>query len=187
MQQVKATVKAYEDQTKAERRVTLAKDVLAQLAAARFKARRQVYFRVNLTKDERENANGSLKEILPEKVCTVCAKGAVFAAHVLRNNEFRIGRLVDESDSGEAACRYLGGGECVRQVSDAFDAITLAELECAFEGIDEDGNWMNSHMLGYDESKRWSSLFPRKLGAEARLTALMNNLVRNKGTLKYER
>lgn len=185
MQKVK--VKEYADQTRAERRVTLAKDVLAQLATARFRAQRQTYFRVNLTKDERGNPNGSLKDILPEKVCTVCAKGAVFAAHVLRNNEFSIGNLRDESEYGGADCRYAGSYECKRQVDDAFDDVALAKLECAFEGLDKNGAPMNSHTLGYYEAVEWSKLFPRKLGAEARLTSLMNNLVRNKGDLKFER
>ncbi len=140
---------------RAEQRIEIAKDVLKWIRTGMIVAiTSNAYFRP-LTNNK---YNGKqLKDVLPKiKKCEVCAKGAMFYAHVMRHNDLVI------PESGVANMNYYGE-ECLNLTM--FTETMLGKIEDAFE----DGEYTEKHNLETDENT---------------LKHIMNNIIKNKGTFK---
>lgn len=156
--------------TKAEERVLIFRDIIAQLRAEAIIAEKSVYiesvkcvFESPVAKDARD--------LLPQLgVCRVCQRGAVVLSMVRRHDTFKIeaGELVDEV-LNEAAS--YPNDEYTRQL---FTTSALLEMEAAFEG------WP------YIESRTvpggtWVAAYP---SLSDRMDAICRNGIANKGTFK---
>lgn len=163
-----------------KRRVAVAKDVLKQLRTKKYIAMTGVYISFDNIKDERDSegdvidvfeegvyANKDLQEILPELICTVCAKGAILASRVNLFNECELDKDIDfDNEAGEVAEEVFG----LKQA-------TL--IEAAFEGWDA----CNADVTREEgiKCKALIAKYPKSLN---RMRVIMNNIVRNKGVFK---
>lgn len=158
--------------TKAEMRVRIAKDVLAQVKADRLTPREQSYliFRGALPVDSHgyiSNEDVDVRDTLKGAKCQVCALGALFVAAVDRFNECQL-----------PACRLSVGNrlDLTDYLAKAFSATQMDAIEAAFEGQsyahgDRDRVYNSRFVDAYDDSTE-------------RLRAIMRNIVRNGGTFR---
>lgn len=166
--------------SKRDKRVLVAKDVLAALKAQRFRARAGAYIEltgedgeddyIRLNEILGENPEGSLRDLLPKlPTCTLCAKGAVFACTVLRQNEVHSGSL---RGAGRSASGVFQSPELSKALGGLFSASQLTKIEHEFEcrRIDSGGPYA---VMGLQR-------FP----ASRRLEKIMRNIVANHGTFK---
>jgi hypothetical protein len=118
-------------QTKAEKmRVALAKDVQLQLKSRAFRVETGNYcsgtaydtvYNLGDTKPD-----GDVRNLVGSKLtkCTVCAKGALLIAHVLRNDKITVDEFIDFADGGLKEDNPV----------DSFTDKQWAEIEILFEG-----------------------------------------------------
>lgn len=157
MTKVKKT--KFELATKAEKRVIIAKDVILQIKAKKFKATSNVYIRPSKKFSEFGKFTDSLKDVLPAffesgATCSCCAKGALFISTVSKRNECTI----DET-------KNLGSYEIVQNLSDIFTESQLDKIEQYFEG------WVGEYDIDYPDT-------------DNRLIVICNNIIKNNGTFK---
>lgn len=109
-QQLKIAKKnlAFASLSNAEKRVQIAKDVLAQLALKKLIPEQGTYV---------ESSNG--------ESCTACALGALFACTAVR---------VGNKELIEEASNYWGFDQIREQLTPLFSEQQLGKIECAFEG-----------------------------------------------------
>lgn len=143
--------------TKAERRVAIAKDVIAQLKTKRFKATRgTVLGGISDKIIEGDYLTAQLCDVLPKfKKCHVCARGAIFISAVERFNNYT-GEDFDADWVDGASLRY-------------FTKSQLDMIECAFEGW---GQFFGDAKI--------------RGGAEDRMCSIMKNIIANEGTFRPE-
>lgn len=119
-------------------RVTLAKDVIAALNAKRFNAKTGNYLRifvkgegyVGYPRDSIGNRNANAKEAFADKLCSVCAKGALLVAAIDRFDQVRLSELYGSYD-------YItldGSTPAHTWLQQWFSRKQLALMEMAFEG-----------------------------------------------------
>jgi hypothetical protein len=159
--------------SKAEQRIAIAKDALAQLRAEMYLAESGTYIGSELT-DELDqqcddDRDGAKPFLLKSKTpCRVCAKGALFLSTVRRYNKASVRDVM--CDNMLVAENIFGHKQ--------FDLI-----EAAFERWD--------HTVAYLEDKDESvvPLDVQNFGAAYtddtdRLVAILENIIKNKGTFK---
>lgn len=111
--------------------------------------------------------------------CEVCAKGAVFIAHVLRFDKLNLDDVNNFLDDNRAAC-FVEEKVITKSVSSYFRKKTLDQIEDAFEAYCINGPFFDS---SYDKAlASWQAHYPY---AENRLAAIMKNIIRNDGTFKF--
>lgn len=150
--------------TRAQRRVAVARDILAQLEHGQIKAKRLTYFKVTdrdhakLERDREEE----LRAVLPKlaKPCHVCALGSAVLSRA---------RLFDKTRASEVYF-FMGSGEVLDLLNDTFTVDQACLIEDAFEGPEE-------HTA--DKLRIWLKSAPK--GARARLQAIWTNVARNGG------
>jgi len=169
--------------TKAEKRVAIAKDVLKYVGKGKFEARGGVYYRAIELSNEFDSLSGydsdkpvELQKILQKATsCTVCAKGALLFADILKKNECKMSEfeLGDKEEQNFIAER-LTKDWTIKQ---------LGLIESAFE---ENGQYaievgysakMADRVEQYREDKRVDD-------DESALISIMKNIIKNKGTFK---
>lgn len=144
--------------TRAEKAVTLAKDVLAQLKSKKLIATRGVYLDDEIWTMMSEREGEQLQPLLePLEECQVCALGSLFVAKVARYNKFECQGDASSYDLRAALKGYFGEQQ-------------LFDIETAFECSATGNCDMRAVTFGrrYDDD-------------EERLAAIMRNIVRNKG------
>lgn len=165
------TSKPFEKLTKAEKRVTIAKDVLLQLKAGLLSFESFSY--LSTPSSLWYKCDMELKDILPEteSPCYVCAKGALFISDIMRRDECT---LRDAENSSE--------NKMVSRLSDIFDLFQLDLIETSYECDiinDHTGRLRCSRKLS--KAIKFGLLFPSKT---KRMIAIMNNIIKNNGTFK---
>lgn len=158
--------------TKAEVRVCIAKDVLAQVKAKRFTARPGLYVSgLGLYSDLPRDEDGYLTQspinvqaVLKDRDCHVCALGALFVSSVDRFNACELPASDMTTMHRETLEKYLGN---------VFSRKQMNAIEAAFEGSS------NSYPKVYN-----SAFYQAYPDSTARLVAIMKNIVRNGGTFK---
>lgn len=158
----------------ADKRVTLAKDVLMQLATKRFRAAGGNYldFRsyIPLTA---EDIDRDLSELLPQvEACDVCAIGGLFVCAVERADKLKVGHR-DAIERGGVELSDLSYDEH-GYVAQFFDRDTRYNMETMFEqcfcdGEDGDRVYMPA---------RWRETF------HDRMTWIMKNVIENGGNFR---
>lgn len=187
--------KALKEATPAQKRVMIANDVIAGLKANKLNARCGEYFEPYPTSNKTIKASvGALALEAPKKelrsflhdipVCDVCVRGGIFVCAVKRFNQFSVKKaddLLKKDDEGTKPGYIL-----VREIDKKyFSEKQLALMEVAFEGEDERLP-LNSQLTPGEKSK--AGAFYRTHSsvvgndAETRMTAIMKNVIKNKGT-----
>lgn len=178
-------------QTKAEKRVAIARDVLRQLAARKFIAESGVYCSIDDADAQKIDATSSddlQKALKKVKRCNVCALGAAFVSSVLKFDEMPI----NLSGIG-ASPKYADGSQYVDTEVDTiamrihlrkiFSAKQLAIIECHFEGWGQvtDSMFMpqSQGVAGSDKAVAFHNKHPN---AKKRLAVIMQNVIDNGGT-----
>lgn len=142
----------------AEGRVEIAKDVLAGLETGRLEALQNVYWN-----NQSGTSDGPLREQLVDRTCQVCAIGALFIAEVARNNKFDFHFRVDRSEMFDKLSRW-------------FSEDQLTEIECAFE----------CRACRFCNLVRAIEFGKKYADPTARMRAIMENIIANKGDFKPE-
>jgi hypothetical protein len=194
-----------------EKRIKVAKDVIAQLNAKELSARSGCYINANIPHQAYYNADGTSKgdfgerdfrEVLEETGarCDVCALGAMFVTTVKIRNEIT-------TDKG----RFSRGEDMHKYLADVFSKDQLRLIESAFEreayryqvDVDAHGNVIadddettpiegkvddQSSSLtddDYDAATQfgWDNPGHNNISStDERLRAIMNNIIANNGT-----
>jgi hypothetical protein len=141
---------------KAKRRVAIAKDVLAQLTARRFKAQSGMYI----------VATG-------KKTCKVCALGALFVAGVEPD--------VKKAEQVAEESVYL----IRKSLRSLFTTPVLEDVEAWFEGSDP-MDWEERYGMWLPRDTRRSDFYRKHPNDTKRMRLIMQNIVDNKGTFKPE-
>ena len=112
--------------SKNEKKVEIAKDVLARLEIGNIEARQWCFFDFY----EKEVIKEDLKSVInhPKTVCKVCAKGSFFLALVGRTNDFKTTQLARtfEDNSKDSSTH--------EKLQEIFTLEELDEIETFFEG-----------------------------------------------------
>jgi hypothetical protein len=163
--------------TKAEKRVMIAKDVLAQLKSGRINPESGVFVELGhaiaakLNQIDEDTRDGiQLQDfLLSVPVCNTCALGAMFVCTVERANKISL------SESGFTDFGGAEPEELLEYMGRYFSASQLKLIEVAFEH----GTGYFGH--GPQEAREWSSEYTTDTDA---MRAIMQNIVDNDGTFK---
>jgi hypothetical protein len=181
VRQVRDRERRFQNMNPSQKRVAVAKDVLAMIEARRIRARAGTYLslqrRVKGVKPETE-----VQEILLESpTCTACAVGSIFVCTMLRNDNLTINEFTGDPtiDRGEMDRDALGSGDGLYDaVAWLFSKGQLALIEAAFEG-----GYVNCYPdYGSDTEARAEKFHDTYTSDEKRLAAIMQNIIDNKGT-----
>lgn len=175
--------------TAAQKRVAIAKDVIAQINCEAYKPAAGVY--VSLApSDEAKNEGKSIQDLwnkptdqmLDEGMlqCTVCAKGAMFMSHIRKDSSScKVGQAQDGQHEPNIEER----------LTDVFSEKQLDLIEAAFE---ESGSYYgdNHAPSAYDDETdsytgraHKAEVFGSRYSSDqSRLIGIMNNIIKNDGT-----
>ena len=151
---------------RAKRCVLIARDVLKLIKARKIKSSIGGYYdapakyEAKVMKDYHAK---KIKYLPPPKTCDVCAKGALFYAHLIRFNKVKISL---------ASIGYRDEEECVVPLLEYFTQDQLNLIESAFEG--------------YNHEKFLFEGFVANTSRLERLKLIAQNIIDNKGTFVPE-
>jgi hypothetical protein len=159
--------KAFLEATPEQKRVMIAKDVLARMEADNLKASTGKVVAI-----KNIGSSAPLKEIVNSGIeCEVCGKGALLCAIVGRVNEFSYGDIRNEENIHRPTAKYH------QKLSEFFPLEQIDLIETAFEGTSY------IQVLDNPELIEKAIVFGEKYDyAQGRLKAIMNNIIENKGT-----
>ena len=160
---------------KAQKRVMIAQDVLAQLKAKRYVAESGCWVRIHYSPTTVAETD-SVQELFVEKKiesCNVCALGGLFMSCTNFNNN----TLLKDLDS---VSEYLGslvdeGEKLSNKLNKIFSTNQLKLIEIYFEAND-------GYFRDYDEDGRIEAFYNKHSSDKKRLKLIMENIVENKGT-----
>lgn len=163
--------------SKAEKRVVIAKDALAQLRLNKWSARMGLYVQFGNGINVANKENAQLCKILPKGgKCEVCARGALFLSAVRKFNDFKVSQLELAYEQDEV--RDIGSYEFRKYELGFFTRAQIKLIEAAFEGYDFiSSSWPKAVQDGCRH-------FYENFTTQTRLEAILKNIVRNKGTFK---
>ena len=183
---------SFEKLSPSQKRVTIAKDVIAQIKLGRYIADSGSYianinFKNNLGDDEMHNKDIK-KNFGKIKSCTVCAMGACLMSATKFANKLSFGDVGD-------SVRDLVNDKVKDLFSKLFSPEQLLLIETAFEGggDDTDGDSRVAYDLfdldrnqfeGSDFLQPSDEFRNNYYESEKRLIAIMENIIKNKGTFK---
>lgn len=181
--QVKKSNAKFKKMTAAEKRVQIAKDVIAQLDTKRLRAFEGVYVRgrggsSNLKIDPEvflldETLDTEVRDLLAPQ-CDVCAKGGLFVAAVDRFDKLKL---------GDDLCPIGNHGGCsdpVEYLTGFFEYNQLELIEYAFER-----GGAGDIVCGHEDMFKAAEKFGRKFRSDdARMRAIMKNVIKHNGTFK---
>lgn len=161
--------------TKAQKRVMIAQDVLAQLKAKRYVAESGCWVRIHYNPTTVAETD-SVQELFVEKKiesCNVCALGGLFMSCTNFNNN----TLLKDLDS---VSEYLGSlvneeEKLSNKLNKIFSTNQLKLIETYFEAND-------GFFLDYDEEDRAEAFYNKHPSDKKRLQLIMENIVENNGT-----
>jgi hypothetical protein len=160
---------------KAQKRVMIAQDVLAQLKAKRYVAESGCWVRIHYSPATVAETD-SVQELFVEKKiesCNVCALGGLFMSCTNFNNN----TLLKDLDS---VSEYLGslvdeGKKLSNKLNSIFTTNQLKLIESYFEAN-------GGYFRDYDEDDRIEAFYNKHSSDKKRLQLIMENIVENEGT-----
>lgn len=173
--------------TKAEKRVLIAKDVIAQIRAKRLRAKSRAWiipenldtpaalpFDAFYDKDASVQKLFLSKEMAP---CNCCALGGLFMSCTLYNNKTTVQELDQAADD---LGRMIEADGPSNGLTKFFSRDQLQLIEYAFEG--GDGYFNDWGLSGGAVENAYANY--NHIDDEKRLIAIMENIIENKGTFK---
>lgn len=134
---------AFEKMTPAQKRVQIARDVIAQIDASRLVPKFGTWLSTKnngplVTPSSVKDSNAELKDVLSKvKQCTGCAIGGMFMCAVERADKLKIKELSDfwEEEGCDKNTQYvdIDDTDAFEYLSRFFSAQQLSEIEAAFE------------------------------------------------------
>jgi hypothetical protein len=177
--------------SKADARVAIAKDVIAQLRRGKLNANVGIYVDVqtkgqcDLFEDTDVEKNLDLRDVLKKRMasCKVCAKGAIFISTVMRFDNLPVAKAlpIDTDDAEDERLAEMASDGDYRGffTPKQLDLIEYA-FECGMVGSPRDCPKKDAQGVHALASK-----FPRYSGTgKERLVAMMKNIIDNAGTFK---
>lgn len=156
--------------SKAQKRITIAKDVIASLRLGKFNASPGTYFSLadkNYREEEARPSDNQALLLDTAISCEVCAIGAIFASKVRSGNKCNLD---------------LGGSPddniLINNLKGIFTEKELRIIETAFEG-EAQSNMVNDN-IEIEAANWFRNNHPDK--DDKRLIAIMKNIIKNKGT-----
>lgn len=170
--------------SKPEQRVAIAKDVIKQLDAEFYKAMSGTYFESNIEVPASEvQFQKLLKKAKKEgEVCVVCAIGSCFTSAVSLGDSFKVD---SDNESPYVDGIYLSAEDMRSELlNKVFSKKQQNLIEQAFEGVDN--NWADdADFVDCTVSSATAIAFGEKYrDVTERLRAIMENIIKNKGTFK---
>lgn len=163
--------KAFEKMTPSQKRVQIARDVLAQLASKRLVATPGTWLsgknESDLLKSTDFEKDTELQKVIGKtKQCTGCALGGMFMCAVERANKLKVGELSDDAQqSGN-----IEYDDVFKYMERFFSIDQLHDIESAFERGE-----------GATSSEEGSEWLKEEEDASERMRLIMENIVVNKG------
>lgn len=171
--------------TPSQKRVAIAKDVIKHLRSEKINTtfdHRKIYagngyLAIPIEEAPRKNDVGRQWQSVLRGVetCSVCAKGAVFVATMLRFNNCKVDRpLAGEDRNGQ-----IGSSEMTRHLRGYFSKQQLDLIESAYEAC------AVNDTRAEDDAVAFGQQFASTLADRSdRLIAIMQNIIKNNGTFK---
>ncbi len=180
------TTEEFNKLPKAEQRVMIAEDVIAQIKARVYKPMQSVYVSMAIPRGVKsaDDAQSNLHKV---RNCTVCGIGACLISATKFKNTLTIEEMscpISDDDTKKKARKLL---------ESAFTPNQLAAIESAFEkGYNPFGFWSTSDREGGGMKGRLTGQMASKVESfgnqyskdNKRLIAIMSNIIANKGTFK---
>jgi hypothetical protein len=132
-------------------RVEIAKDVIAQLNAGKYRAINMNYFMASGRVEE----GASLQEVVENNDCSMCAMGAVFASKCRLGNDAVMKKGYNSYYHEVAQVTKITNPE--EYVGDIFEEEQLRLMEVAFEGFDA-AEYFEKWYGNYDEETDQTSI-----------------------------
>lgn len=193
------TKEKFESLTQAQQAVLLAKDVIEQVKANKYKAKQNYYIKLPksfLTKySGEEHEDKELQAVLPEiKTCEVCARGALFLSHVKIMDNFSLGELNPSYKNGDTDV----DADLTAERVTAFSPFQQSLIELAFEGNEVYNEFVRAFDIDADSDMQYEAIeyakksledaclrfYKKYRNSNNRLIAIMENVVKNKGVFK---
>lgn len=159
----------------------IAKDVLAQLDAKRFKPKTGAFVRMTFRKEP--DGETQICKIIgdgaPPVNCQACALGAMMMAEIRHTNAIK----VNACDDGEGGV-YIDRGHEGDRLDSYFSKSQLRLIEIAFErggGYYRESSIFGTSTVFTKTDKRAQVLFSKASSANKRMRAIMENIVANGG------
>ena len=164
------TKKQFDKLTPAKQRVFVAQDVLLQLKAEKYVAKRGYYVSSpTLCADGWSNNDASAQQMIKEEVCHVCAKGALVCSYVRNFNNMQIKNLPLTANNHP-------------ELNEIFGRRLWNIIEALFEGwIFDKNGFVNQSML-HNNTPDYPYNHKNK---RFTIESLMKNIIRNNGKLNY--
>lgn len=189
--------------TPAQKRVMIAEDVLAQMAIGYIKPESRVWAAFNKGMPKGDS-NMEMQDFLnKQKSCNACGLGSLFICAVKRFDDLKISTINNNSkiDIEEGSALEDGTNYCVTvktifsYLKKFFSQNQLEMIESAFE---EGNGWVDDHLAEVDSSpgKEYFRNLVIKLEdmgyndlitAELKMKLIMQNIIKNKGTFKFDK
>ena len=168
--------------TKAQKRVMIAQDVLAQLKTKRYVAESGCWVQPNYYPDWKQLSDkDSVQELFAaEKIesCNVCALGGLFMSCTNFNNNTLLEDLYDVSgDLGNLIDEKVNLSNKLNKI---FSTSQLKLIETYFEAN-------GGYFRDYDEDGRIEAFYNKHSSDKKRLQLIMENIVENEGTFVPEK
>ena len=164
--------------TKAQKRVMIAKDVLAQLKTKRYVAESGCWVKPNIHSawEKKLSHHDSVQELFIEQKiesCNVCALGGLFMSCTNFNNNTL---LEDLDDASEELGNLIDEEEKLsNKLNKIFSTNQLKLIESYFEAN-------SGFFRDYDEDDRIEVFYNKYPSDKKRLQLIMENIVENEGT-----
>lgn len=185
---MKLTNARFKAMSKSQKRVAIAKDVLEHLDAEKITARSLIYVEPIITKEVAEKFGGrSLKRLQVSSVykevekCEVCALGAMFFCAVKVANHLTVDKLFDSGTWGYYPRFRALNRDVFWYMKKFFSEEQLTLIEYAFENF-----YGGSKAYATNEEDLASLMYIGRPPSE-RMRAIMQNIIKNKGTFVVER
>lgn len=175
---------AFNKLSKPQKRVEIAKDVIAQIKAEKYAATFGEYISTYDLSDIMDNSvnKRSLQPLLLTKnySCSVCQKGALFLSTVRKRNKFLVRTSYDIPSSSDSI---------ETEISDIFTKNQLDLMEVAFEleicGGATDNPYLDNGFRNPTKIAQKAIDFGEKYDySKDRMIAICQNLINNNGTFK---
>lgn len=170
---IKRENKYFQEATRAEKRVIIAKDCITRIKLEQLIANKGKVFISEILPRE-----GNIKNIINESSdfqCNACAKGGLLMSYIGRINNLD---FCDISTSD--GCSKVESRKDLKKLKGIFTELQLDLIEAAFEG----DLYNNQESSNKKKEENYKAFFRKYTSSSNRLIAICQNIIDNKGTFK---